>query len=98
MRAERAAELLRVNTPLLHRYSVRSVFLFGSSVRGDARPASDIDLIVEFDDDARIGLFEFVRLRDELTRILGSPVDMVTPDAIHPALKESILQEAVRVA
>ena len=98
MRAQEAAELLRANASLLRKYSVHSVFLFGSSVRNETHPGSDIDVIVEFDTGARVGLFEFIRLRDELSQVLGGRVDMVTPDAIHPALKESILQEAVRVA
>lgn len=98
MRAEQAAELLRANVPLLQEYSVASVFLFGSSVRGEAHRGSDVDLIVEFGPEARVGLFEFIRLRDKLSLILGATVDLVTPDAIHPALRETILQEAIRVA
>ncbi len=98
MLAEEAVMLLRANSGVLRRFSVTSLFLFGSSVRGQASPGSDIDLIVEFAPEARIGLFEYIRLRDELSVVLGVPVDLVTRDAIHPALRETILQEAVRVA
>jgi predicted nucleotidyltransferase len=98
MLAEQASELLRINSSLLREFSVVAVFLFGSSVRGEDRIDSDIDLIVEFDTHATVGLFEFVRLRDQLSMVFGNPVDLVTPDAIHPALKQRIMQEAVRVA
>ena len=45
-----------------------------------------------------VGLFEFIRLRNELSTLLGMKVDLGTPDALHPALKEEILKEAVHVA
>ena len=89
---------LRVNHSLLRQYSVRSISVFGSVARGENRPESDVDLLVEFDPEARIGLFTFVYLKDLLSELLGCPVDLVTPDALHPALKESILEEAVHVA
>ncbi len=89
---------LRANHSLLRQYSVRSISVFGSVARGENRPESDVDLLVEFDPEARIGLFTFAYLKDLLSEPLGCPVDLVTPDALHPALKESILEEAVHVA
>jgi uncharacterized protein len=56
-----------------------------------------VDILVEFDPDARIGLFEFVGLKNALSGLLGVPVDLATPDALHPALKEDILREAHHV-
>lgn len=77
---------------------MRELRLFGSTLHGDAGAGSDIDLIVEYDPEARVGLFAFVRLRRKLSEVLGSPVDLVTTDALHPAIREGILREAVRVA
>lgn len=82
----------------LGKFRVKSISLFGSVVRGSAGPESDVDILVEFDPDAHIGLFEFSRLRDLLSQILGRSVDLATPDALHPALKDRILKEAVRAA
>jgi hypothetical protein len=53
---------------------------------------------VEFEQDAPIGLFEFIRLKQELSTLLGMEVDLGMPDALHPALKENILKEAVHVS
>ncbi len=78
---------------LRDRFGVRSLALFGSAVRGEDRPDSDIDLLVEFE--RPIGLFEFVRLQLYLEKLLGRRVDLVTPDAVRPAMRERILKEAV---
>ena len=91
-------ESLHYNRELLTRFHVRSLSIFGSVVRGEARSGSDIDLLVEFEQDAPIGLFEFVRLKQELSALLGMKVDLGMPDALHPALKENILKEAVHVS
>jgi hypothetical protein len=77
----------------LDAFGVRSLSLFGSVARGEERPGSDIDILVEFE---RVGgLFEFVRLKNYLEKTLGQPVDLVTPDALKPQLREKILRESV---
>jgi hypothetical protein len=77
----------------LDAFGVRSLSLFGSVVRGEERPGSDIDILIEFE---RVGgLFEFVRLKNYLEKTLGQPVDLVTPDALKPQLREKILRESV---
>lgn len=89
---------LRAERALLQEFSVRAIYVFGSVVHGQERPDSDIDLLVEFDPQAQIGLFAFARLQRRLSQILEHPVDLVTPDALHAALKDRILEEAVRAA
>ena len=72
-------------------YGIKNIALFGSFVRGEATPDSDIDLLVEFIDP--IGLLVFVRLERELSEAMGRKVDLLTDDAISPHIKESILSE-----
>jgi len=98
MDRDQVIQKLQVNRGLLKEFSVRSLAVFGSVVRGEARPDSDVDILVEFEPDARIGLFAFARLQRRLSEILGRPVDLVTPDALHKALRNSILEEAVYAA
>jgi uncharacterized protein len=74
---------------------VKSLAIFGSVARGDETENSDIDILVEFD--KTIGLFEFIRLKHYLEEMTGYRVDLVTPDALHPALRDSILGEAIYV-
>jgi predicted nucleotidyltransferase len=77
----------------LERLGVRSLHLFGSLARGDARPESDVDLLVEFD--KPVGLFHFFRVQRRLEAILGRSVDLVMKDAIKRQLRTRILAEAV---
>lgn len=98
MNKEKIIEIIRKNNELLVRHHVRSLSVFGSVVRGEAGPGSDVDMLVEFEPDASVGLFEFIRLKNDLSALLGMEVDLGTPDALHPALKEDILKEAVHVA
>ena len=72
---------------------VRSLDLFGSIARGDARPDSDVDLLVEFDQP--VGLFHFFRVQRNLEAILGRRVDLVMKGAIKHQLRTRILGEAV---
>ena len=98
MDVEETVSLLRSSADLRREFSVRSFHVFGSIVRGQLRPTSDIDIVVEFETDARIGLFEFARLQRRLSELLGRPVDLVTPDALHKSLRQRILSEAIPAA
>lgn len=88
-------ETLRANRALLEKFHVRSLAVFGSIVRGEAGPDSDVDILVEFDPGAKVGLFAFARLQRCLQDLLGRQVDLATPKALHKALKQRILEEAV---
>lgn len=87
---------LTVAQPQLETLGVQSLALFGSVARGEARPTSDVDILVEF---ARpVGLFEFVRVKHALEAILGCKVDLVTPDALRESMRAAILEELIHVA
>jgi predicted nucleotidyltransferase len=95
MEKERIIEILQTNKTLLERFHVRSLSVFGSIVRGEAGSDSDVDILVEFEPGAPVGLFAFARLQRRLEELLGRSVDLATPDALHRALKRSILEESV---
>jgi predicted nucleotidyltransferase len=65
------------------RWKITRLEAFGSVLRSDYRPDSDVDLLATFADDAHCTLFDRVRMRDELTAILGRPVDLVNRRAIE---------------
>ena len=89
---------LAASRPDLDTFHVVSLSVFGSVARDEASADSDVDVLVEFDLEAVVGLFEFVRLQRYLTQLLGRRVDLATPDALHKALRASILSEAIRAA
>lgn len=95
MRYDEILRLLGEHRAELERFGVKSLSLFGSMVRHEARENSDVDILVEFSES--VGLFEFIRLKAYLEKLLGMPVDLVTPDALKPRLRERILKESVRV-
>ena len=79
--------------PILQRYGVKRVGLFGSYVRGEMRKDSDIDILVEIEKD--ISLLDFVGLKLEIEEVLGKKVDLVEYNTIKPLLRERILKEQV---
>ena len=91
----RSGDTLRhADTRICHRYGVSELAIFGSGARGQLREDSDIDLLVAFDDGARIGLVAFARLRQELSELFGRPVDLVPKDGLKPALRKRVLGES----
>lgn len=79
---------------LCRRYHVRELSVFGSAAKGEMRPDSDVDLLVEFLPDAEIGLLEHAGLMLDLSELLGRKVDLVSKRALKPLIRESIIQEA----
>jgi hypothetical protein len=66
---------------------------FGSILRPDFGVESDVDVLVEFDP-AHIPGLEFVRMREELSRLLGRPVDLRTPASLSPYFRDEVLRNA----
>jgi hypothetical protein len=73
---------------------IRRLSFFGSILRTDFGPASDIDVLVEFQPGIRVGL-SFARMQNELSKILGRKVDLNTPGFLSAYFREKILKEAV---
>ncbi len=94
MRQQEALAILANHQNTLKDFGVKSLMLFGSVARDEARTDSDIDLLVEFD--RPVGLFTFVRLKRYLEEILESSVDLGTPDSLKPYLQEPVFLEAIR--
>lgn len=80
----------------LARFGVKSLSVFGSVARGEAGPASDVDILVEFG--RPVGYFAYMDLKDYLEDLLQRRVDLVTPGALKRQLRDRILSEAVRAA
>lgn len=92
----RALKLLRKHLPTLaDAYQVRSLALFGSISRNEARADSDIDILVSFDAPATSARYFGVQFY--LEDLLGHPVDLVTDKALRPELKPYVEREALRV-
>jgi predicted nucleotidyltransferase len=93
---EKAIELLSAHmTEIRQRFGVESLALFGSVARGEARPESDLDVLVVFRESP--GMFDFLELKQYIEQITASQVDLVTEKALKKQLKSQILEESIRV-
>ena len=75
-------------------YHIRRLALFGSVVTDTFHTDSDVDVLVEFDADHIPG-WEFVTMEDELSQILGYPVDLNTPGFLSESFRDDVLEQAV---
>lgn len=74
---------------------IRTVKVFGSVARGEADSDSDLDLLVEFEEDGN--LFDLIRFKQSVEDLLQVKVDVVTEESVHQLMKKEILNEAVQV-
>ena len=79
---------------LCRSYSVRELSIFGSAARGEMRPDSDIDMLVEFLPDAGTDLVDYAGLMLDLSELLGRKVDLVSKNGLKPLIRDSVLNEA----
>ncbi len=96
MKREQVLEILRKHRAEIDAFGVRRLVLFGSVARDEARPESDVDLLVEFE--RPTGLFGLFALQNRLEEILGCPVDLGTADGIKERYRSRILAESIDVA
>ena len=84
-------EIFETIAQVLKNKGARKIAVFGSYARGEEKPESDIDIIVEFSE--RKNLFELVKIERELSEILGIHVDLLTEKSISPYLIDTIKKE-----
>ncbi|MDR2571757.1 MAG: nucleotidyltransferase domain-containing protein [Oscillospiraceae bacterium] len=78
--------------PICEKYGIHELSIFGSSIRDDFSKDSDIDLLVSFDDNFDISLFDIMNLEDELSELLKREVDIVEKESLkNPIRKNKIL-------
>ncbi|MBN1284247.1 MAG: nucleotidyltransferase family protein [Anaerolineae bacterium] len=81
-------------TAFCRRHHIRKLSLFGSVLRDDFRPDSDIDVLVEFDPEHEPGFFAFITMQMELSELLGRDVDLNTPEDLSRHFRQKALEMA----
>jgi hypothetical protein len=82
-------------TEFCRRNPIRRLALFGSVLRDDFTPESDIDVLVELEPDAGVGFFELYDMEEELSRVFGGRrIDLQTPNSLSKYFRREVLAEA----
>lgn len=79
---------------LCRRYRIRQLAVFGSALRDDFSPESDVDVLVEFEPEAHIGFMTLSRIQRELSALLERPVDLVPKEGLKTKIRETVLATA----
>jgi len=87
----KCGEVLRIAAS----HGARDVRVFGSVARGEAKPGSDLDLLVNLDPET--SLLDLIALKQDLEDMLGCQVDVLTEASLSPYIREQVLQETVRL-
>ena len=83
--------LKRYKQKFQEKYHLNTLGIFGSYVRNEQKPGSDVDILVDFS--SPISLFEFIEMEDELSSVLKVKVDLVARDSLKPYIGQRILGE-----
>jgi predicted nucleotidyltransferase len=95
MNREEIIDRLRANEAALRKRGVAHAALFGSRARGDQRPDSDTDIMIEFDPAARITVFDYSGLKDYIAALFEGHVDVVNRDGLKRYVKPAATTGAI---
>jgi len=95
MDSNEALQTLRRSEPDLRARGVRRAAVFGSVARGDSRPDSDIDIMVEIDPEAHLTVFDYVDLKDYIAGLFDRPVDVVNRDGLKSYVRPAATVDAI---
>jgi hypothetical protein len=90
-------KLKKLEPELQERYKVKKIGIFGSYVRGEQNKKSDLDILIEFDESADLGLLDFIGLENYLSEVLGVKVDLVEKNTLKLRIGQHILEELVKI-
>jgi predicted nucleotidyltransferase len=96
MQRGEAITKLKEHEAELRRLGVERLYLFGSTVRGEAREDSDVDLFFDYER-GKLGVLELMDVKEETSRILGRKADIMTRDSLHKVLRSRIEASALQV-
>ena len=93
---DKIKQTLRTNKRLLRRdFKIKKLGIFGSYIRGDQKGKSDVDILVEFSETP--GLFDFIKIENNLSALLKKRVDLVMKGSLKPTIGKHIMNEVVYI-
>ncbi len=95
MRRDDIIARLKQAEPALRARGIRRAAVFGSVARGDDRPDSDIDILIEVDPESGFTVYEYVGLKEYVASLFDGPVDVVDRDGLKPYVRPAAATEAI---
>jgi uncharacterized protein len=95
MRRDDIIATLKAAEPALRARGIRRAAVFGSIARGDERPGSDIDILVEFEPGAEGSIYDYMNLKQYIAGLFDGPVDVIDRDALKPHLRAPAARDTV---
>lgn len=90
-------ETLKRQESALKQKGVLHASIFGSTARKTQTQESDIDIMIDLDESKLLSVFDYAKIKDDLSELLGVRADIVTRNGLKPSIRERILKEEVRV-
>lgn len=90
-----ALEVLKRNRDGLRARGVVHAALFGSVARGDERPDSDVDIVIDLDPELVLDIFQYVGLKNYIEDLFPSPVDIVDRDTLKPLVRSGVIRDSI---
>lgn len=85
--------LLQHKDDLKQKYMIKEIGIFGSYIRNEQHLTSDVDILIEFEEDVKISLLDFVHIENYLSDLLGVKVDLVEKSVLKPRIGKHILSD-----
>jgi hypothetical protein len=92
---EDVIDILRRNQDALRARGVVHAALFGSVARGEDRPGSDIDIVIDLAPDLAIDIYQYVGLMSYIENLFPDPVDVVDRETIKPIIRDRVIQDSI---
>jgi predicted nucleotidyltransferase len=95
MKLEQALRTLRNAEPELRAKGVCHAAIFGSTARGEQRADSDVDILIDFDPAARVTIYDYVAVKDDIAALFEQQVDVVDREGLKPHLRQPVARDLV---
>ena len=95
MKLEQALRTLRAAEPELRAKGVLHAAIFGSTARGEQRADSDVDILIDFDPAARVTIYDYVAVKDDIAALFEQQVDVVDREGLKPHLRQPVARDLV---